>query len=83
MENTSESLKKEDAKHRVIEALAGNLKIGEVSSTDDRIRWVAGALENGEIVHIGSFATLDEAKASLEHRGLGERTKITWRETGS
>ncbi len=69
--------------HRVIEALAGNSKIGEVSLTDDGITWVAGILENGEIVHIGSFATLDEAKASLINRGQAAGSTITWRETRS
>jgi hypothetical protein len=67
---------------KAFEAVSGDTKIGEVALTRDGITWIAGILENTAVVHIGSFATLEEAKASLEKR-WPERKAITWRPTRS
>lgn len=75
--------RKHQPRRRVLEALRGGTKIGEVALTHDRMTWIAGIVENDAIVHIGSFATLEEAKTSLERRWPDGKSAVAWRETHS
>jgi hypothetical protein len=78
---TKDKQTKRHAPQKVFEALSGSKKIGEVALSRDGMTWVAGILENNAIVHIGSFATLEEAKTSLEERLPAGKKAVAWRQT--
>jgi hypothetical protein len=59
-------------------ALAGGRRVATVSLTIDGQTWIAGLDESLSDAHVGSFATLDEAKSVVGGRLHLDPPVLTW-----
>ncbi|MGA7414793.1 MAG: hypothetical protein WBW33_30265, partial [Bryobacteraceae bacterium] len=63
---------------KVYEGLVDGGKVATVSLTVDRQTWIAGMSDSQSDAHIGSFASLDEAKSAVSERLPRGSKPIQW-----